>query len=67
MGVIFWFFFFGTIWKECNQRTFEGVQHINQSLKDSLISNVYIWSRSSFIVDGQIGPLSLIDFIEVEL
>ena len=35
---------FWTIWKKKTQRTFEEVQCTIQSLKDSLTSNLYMWS-----------------------
>lgn len=57
-------YFLWTIWKECKRKTFERMQNTDQSLKDSLISNLYAWSRRYLIVDGQSGPLSLMDFIE---
>lgn len=58
------FCLFQTIWKECDPRTFEGVQCTSQSLKNSRISNPYMWSQGYLIVDGQASPLSVIDFIE---
>ena len=57
-------FLFLTFWMEHNQRTFERVQRANQSLKDSLISVLYMWSCGYVLVDGQAGLLSLIDFVE---
>ena len=52
------------IWKEQNQRTFEGEQHTIQALKSSLITNLYIWSQGFILGDGQESLTSLLDFIE---
>ena len=54
---------FWTVWKEHNWRTFEGCSALT-SLKDSLISNLYMWFYGYLLVDDQAGLLSLIDFIE---
>ena len=41
------------------------MQSTNLALKDPLISNLYMWSLGHFLIDGQIGLLSLIDFFRV--
>ena len=47
-----------------NQRTFEGEQRTIETLKDSLITNMYMWSRGFLLGDGQEGPTYLLSFIE---
>ena len=54
-----------TIWKEWNQRTFEGEQCTIQALEDSLITNLYMWSQGFLLGGRQEGLAYLLDFIEL--
>ena len=45
-----------TPWKERNRGTFEGKQCTIQALKDSLITNLYLWSQGFLLGDDQRGP-----------
>ena len=46
-----------TSWKEQNQRIFKWEQCIIQALKDSLITNMLLWSRGFLLGDEQEGQL----------
>ena len=52
------------IWKEYNQRTFEGCNTLTNLLRTPLYLIYACGLVGYLLVDGQAGPLSLIDFIE---
>ena len=49
-----------TLWKEINERAFNGIERLNQALKHSFLYTLVNWVRV-FIEDH---TLSMIDFIE---